>query len=362
MLAAYETKKSQSHPEYCFKERLEDVHLSLLHHFVGMTIRCCPASLQATARLHYCQSAQKPKSKKEKQAVIKCSMFASIYHFSERSPVSLRWSYFSNTFNYAGYCWCHSQILFSNYNLMSGAEDVRARIIFTWPSKFSTSNIVLFELKQKSSIYWAKAEAVVYCLLLWCSWQQETDGHKWIWEENVDGGTVRRQEPKCRGSSFALSKHKWLPSYIGSEYPTCHRISNKVKSRLLGPGPNLNMDLHKKTKAFVQGKKKIVLMDCQGWGHFLEEEGFWAEGSLLLHLWEKKLLLKKIGVRGFSFYMRLTFWLHKVKKSSIWQWLNRKEMKLAASKRLREKSSGGMKEGSKSHKIILQNCCWVCSV
>lgn len=66
-------------------------------------------------------------------------------------------------------------------------------------------------------------------------------------------------------------------------------------------------------------------------------------------------------MRGFSFNRRLTFWLHEVKKSSIWQWLNRKEMKLAASKRLREKSSGGMKEGSKSHKIILQNCCWVCS-
>lgn len=78
---------------------------------------------------------------------------------------------------------------------------------------------------------------------------------------------------------------------------------------MLGPGPNLNIDLQKKPKAFVQGKKKIVLMGCHVWGHFPEEEEFCAGGSLLLHLREKKHLLKKIGVRGFSFYKRLTFWL-----------------------------------------------------
>lgn len=128
-----------------------------------------------TVSLHKKQNPQK------KQAVIKCSMFASIYHFSERSPVSLRWSHFSETFNYV-YCWWHSQILLSNYNLMSGAEDVRAHIIFTWPSKYIQH--CTFWTETQIFNHWAKAEAVVYCLLLWFSWQQQTDGHNRIWEEN----------------------------------------------------------------------------------------------------------------------------------------------------------------------------------
>lgn len=74
-------------------------------------------------------------------------------------------------------------------------------------------------------------------------------------------------------------------------------------------------------------------MGCQSWGHFPEEEEFGGRGHFVARSLGKKSLLKKIEVRGFSFHRRLTFWLYKLKKSSIWQWLKSKNMNLAARQR-----------------------------
>lgn len=49
------------------RKRLEDIWLSLLHHVVGVTVRCPPASPQAVAGLYYCHSAHRQKIQCRKQ-------------------------------------------------------------------------------------------------------------------------------------------------------------------------------------------------------------------------------------------------------------------------------------------------------
>lgn len=49
-----------------YEGRLEDNQLSLLHQFVGVTVRCPPTSIQEVAGLYYCHSAHKQNSAGDK--------------------------------------------------------------------------------------------------------------------------------------------------------------------------------------------------------------------------------------------------------------------------------------------------------